>query len=218
MKPRVDIFAIDIEEDFYTVLEKIKKSGFSRIPIYKETIDDIKGILYIKDLLEHLSKPKSYKWQQTLRKADFTSESKKIDDLLREMQESKIHMSIVADEYGGTEGLITLEDILEEVVGDITDEFDRQKKDVKQTKDGSYIFEGKTPLIDVCKKIDIEIGTFESAKGDSDTLAGLILEINSNMPKEGDTIKLDGFEFKILKIEKNRIDKVKLKIKEKLEN
>lgn len=213
MKPRVDIFAINREEDYHSVLKKIKESGFSRIPIFEEDIDNIIGVLYIKDLLEFLSKPKSFRWQKTLRKPDFTSETKKIDDLLREMQTSKIHMSIVADEYGGTEGLITLEDILEEVVGDITDEFDRSKKDVKQTKDGSYIFEGKTPLIDICKTIDIEIGTFEDAKGESDTLAGLILEINSNMPKEGDTIILDNFEFKILKIDKYRIDKVKLKIK-----
>ena len=212
MKPRVDIFAISKEEDYHSVLSKIKESEFSRIPIYGENLDDIVGVLYIKNLLEHLTKPKTFKWQETLRKTDFTSETKKIDDLLREMQESKIHMSIVVDEYGGTEGLITLEDILEEVVGDINDEFDPSKFNLTQNKDGSYIFEGKTPLIDVCKQINIEIGTFEDAKGESDTLAGLILEINSIMPKEGNTIILDNFEFKILEIEKNRIDKIKLKI------
>lgn len=215
MKPRVDIFAIDKKENYHTVLNKIKESGYSRIPIFEDDIDKIVGILYIKDLLAYFSKPKTFKWQEILREPDFTSEAKKIDDLLREMQESKIHLTIVVDEYGGTEGLITLEDILEEVVGEITDEFDRSRRELKQTKDGSYIFEGKTPLIDVCKQLNIEIGTFEEAKRDSDTLAGLILEINSNMPKEGNTIFLDNFEFKILKIEKNRIDKIKFKIKSK---
>ncbi len=210
MKPRVDIFAISEEEDFPTVLKKIQESGFSRIPIYEENLDEIKGILYIKDLLTHLTKGESFKWQQILRKPDFTTEAKKIDDLLREMQESKLHMSIVVDEYGGTEGLITLEDILEEVVGEINDEFDQSKKDILQSKDGSYIFEGKMPLLDVCKAIGEEIGTFEDAKGESDTLAGLILEINGNMPKLDETIKFDNFEFKILEISKNRIDKIKL--------
>lgn len=218
MKPRVDIFAINKNENFHEVLKKIRKSGFSRIPIYEDNLDKIIGVLYIKDLLLHISEPKTFNWQNTLREVEFVSESKKIDDLLREMQNSKTHMSLVADEYGGTEGLITLEDILEEVVGDINDEYDLSKKDIKKNKDGSYIFEGKTPLIDLCKQTEIEIGTFEDTKGESDTLAGLILEINSNMPKEGDTIKLDNFEFKILKIDKNRIDKIKLKINQPIED
>lgn len=212
MKPRVDIFAIDIEENFEDVLLKIRESGYSRIPVYKENLDTIKGVLYIKDLLEYISKPKDFKWQEMLRNADYTSEAKKIDDLLREMQESKLHMSIVVDEYGGTEGLVTLEDIIEEVVGEINDEFDQSKEEYKKSKDGSYIFEGKTPLLDVCKQTGIEIGTFEEAKEDSDTLAGLVLEINGNMPKEGKTIIFDKYEFKILKISKRRIDKIKLKI------
>jgi len=213
MKPRVDIFAINKKETFDVVLNKIKESGYSRIPIFEENIDKIVGILYIKDLLAYLSEPKMFKWHSILREPDFTSEAKKIDDLLREMQESKLHMSIVVDEYGGTEGLITLEDILEEVVGEINDEFDQSKKDIKKDKDGSYVFEGKTPLIDVCKTTDIEIGTFEEAKGESDTLAGLVLEINGNMPTKGDTIFFDKYEFKILEISKNRIDIIKLKIK-----
>lgn len=212
MKPRVDIFAISIAEDFKTVLAKIQESGFSRIPVYNETLDEIKGVLYIKDLLKHLTKPKSFKWQKLLRKADFTVENKKIDDLLREMQKSKLHMSIVADEYGGTEGLITLEDILEEVVGDINDEFDTTTKDIQQKQDGSYIFEGKTPLLDVCKTMNVEMNTFEKAKGESDTLAGLILELTGIMPKLDETIKYSHFEFKILGISKNRIDNIKVKV------
>jgi CBS domain containing-hemolysin-like protein len=212
MKPRVDIFAISIEEEFHTVLGKIKESGFSRIPVFGEDIDDIKGVLYIKDLLTHLLEPNSFEWQQTLRIPDFTSEAKKIDDLLKEMQLSKQHMSIVADEYGGTEGLITLEDILEEVVGEINDEFDQSKKTISKNKDGSFSFDGKTPLIDVCKTTNVEIGTFEEAKGESDTLAGLVLEINENMPEEGRTIYFKNYEFKIIEISKNRIKKIDLKI------
>lgn len=213
MKPRVDIFAINKNENFKTVLKIIKESGFSRIPIYEENIDNIIGVLYIKDLLVHLSDSNSFEWQGILRDTDFISESKKIDDLLREMQESKLHISIVVDEYGGTEGLITLEDILEEVVGEINDEFDQSKNDFSKNKDGSFLFEGKTPLIDVCKTTNIEIGTFENAKGESDTLAGLVLEINSSMPEKGETIFFNNFEFKILEISKNRIDKINLKIK-----
>jgi putative hemolysin len=212
MKPRVDIFAISIEEEFHTVLGKIKESGFSRIPVFGEDIDDIKGVLYIKDLLTHLLEPNSFEWQQTLRIPDFTSEAKKIDDLLKEMQLSKQHMSIVADEYGGTEGLITLEDILEEVVGEINDEFDQSKKTISKNKDGSFSFDGKTPLIDVCKTTNVEIGTFEEAKGESDTLAGLVLEINENMPEEGRTIYFKNYEFNIIEISKNRIKKIDLKI------
>ena len=194
------------------MLNKIKQSGFSRIPVYDEDLDDIKGVLYIKDLLSQLSNPNTFKWQNTLRTPDFTTEAKKIDDLLREMQQSKQHMSIVVDEYGGTEGLITLEDILEEVVGEINDEFDQSKKDILKNKDGSYSFEGKTPLIDVCKTTNVEIGAFEEAKGESDTLAGLVLEINENMPEEGKTIFFNNYEFKIIEISKNRIEKINFKI------
>lgn len=212
MKPRVDIFTISIEEEFHAVLRKIQESGFSRIPVFGEDIDDVKGVLYIKDLLSHLSEPNSFKWQDTLRTPDFTSESKKIDDLLKEMQLSKQHMSIVVDEYGGTEGLITLEDILEEVVGEINDEFDQSKKATLRNVDGSFTFEGKTPLIDVCKTTNVDMDTFEEAKGESDTLAGLVLEINENMPEEGKTIYFNNYEFKIIEISKNRIKKINVKI------
>lgn len=212
MKPRVDVFAINIEEEFHDVLAKIKKSGFSRIPVYGEDIDDIKGVLYIKDLLSYLSEPNSFKWQKTLRTPDYTSETKKIDDLLKEMQLSKQHMSIVADEYGGMEGVITLEDILEEVVGEINDEFDQSKKIILKNVDGSFTFEGKTPLLDVCKTTNADIGTFEEAKGESDTLAGLVLEINENMPEEGKVIYFNNYEFKIIEISKNRIKKINVKL------
>ncbi|MGB1017877.1 MAG: transporter associated domain-containing protein, partial [Chitinophagales bacterium] len=168
----------------------------------------------IKDLLEFLGSNKSFKWQSTLREPSFTSESKKIDDLLREIQISKQHMYIVADEYGGTLGLLSLEDILEEVVGEINDEFDDDEEDVRRNKDGSFLFDGKTSIIDVCKTIGVESSRFEEEKGGSDTLAGLILENLGSMPEENDTIFIDEFEFKVLEIEKNRIKKIYLKINE----
>lgn len=214
MKPRVDIFSISSEENFETVLELIKESGYSRIPVYEESIDNIIGVLYIKDLLEFLGKDKKFNWQKILREPSFTSESKKIDDLLREIQISKQHMYIVADEYGGTLGLLTLEDILEEVVGEINDEFDEDEDDVRRNKDGSYLFDGKTSIMDVCKTIGVESSRFEEVKGGSDTLAGLILENLGSMPEENDTIFIDEFEFKVLEIEKNRIKKIYLKINE----
>ncbi len=214
MKPRVDIIAISAEESFENVLELIKESGYSRIPIFEENIDNIIGILYIKDLLEFLGSNKSFRWQSTLREPSFTSESKKIDDLLREIQISKQHMYIVADEYGGTLGLLSLEDILEEVVGEINDEFDDDEEDVRRNKDGSFLFDGKTSIIDVCKTIGVESSRFEEEKGGSDTLAGLILENLGSMPEENDTIFIDEFEFKVLEIEKNRIKKIYLKINE----
>lgn len=215
MKPRVDLFALEKNEDFEVVIEKIKENGYSRVPVYEENIDQIVGVLYIKDLLEYFSENKKFQWQDLLREANFTSEVKKIDDLLREMQESKLHMSIVADEYGGTLGLITLEDILEEVVGDINDEYDTEDKaEYKKNKDGTFIFDGKTSLHAMCKAIDTEIGTFEKEKGVSDTLAGLLLETLGKLPEEGDVLNVNQYEFEVLKVEKNRIKKVHLKIKE----
>lgn len=215
MKPRVDVSAINEEENFFTVLELIKESGYSRIPIFKENIDNVIGVLYIKDLLGHLTEPEDFEWQKLLRNACFTSESKKIDDLLREIQISKQHLYIVADEYGGTLGILTLEDILEEVVGEINDEFDDEgDSEVMRNNDGTFLFDGKTSISDMCKTIGVESSTFEEERGGSDTLAGLILETIGRMPEEGDTISIDEFEFKIIELEKNRIKKIFLKINE----
>lgn len=215
MKPRVDVFAISQEESFDEVLRLIQESGYSRIPVYDESIDSITGVLYIKDLLAFLGKSKSFKWQDLLREPSFTSESKKIDDLLREIQISKQHLYVVADEYGGTLGILTLEDILEEVVGEINDEYDGEDdSEVMVNKDGTFLFDGKTSISDMCKNIGVESSTFEETRGGSDTLAGLILETLGRMPEEGDTINLGEFEFKIVELEKNRIKKIFLKINE----
>lgn len=215
MKPRVDVFAINQDETFDEVLRLIQESGYSRIPVYKESIDNVIGVLYIKDLLEFLGKPKTFKWQDLLRKPSFTSESKKIDDLLREIQISKQHLYVVVDEYGGTLGILTLEDILEEVVGEINDEFDDYlDSEVMVNKDGTFLFDGKTSISDMCKTLSVESSTFEEIRGGSDTLAGLILENLGRMPEEGDTINLNEFEFKIVELEKNRIKKIFLKINE----
>lgn len=215
MKPRVDVFAIGHDESFDEVLKFIQESGYSRIPVFKENIDNVIGVLYIKDLLAFLGKPKTFKWQELLREPSFTSESKKIDDLLREIQISKQHLYLVADEYGGTLGIITLEDILEEVVGEINDEFDGEDdSEVMVNKDGSFLFDGKTSISDMCKTIGVESSTFDEIRGGSDTLAGLVLENLGRMPEEGDTINLNEFELKIVALEKNRIKKIFLKINE----
>jgi putative hemolysin len=213
MKPRVDVFAINENEAFNQVIELIKESGYSRIPIFRDTLDNVVGVLYIKDLLEFLNEKPNFNWQTLVRPASFTSEGKKIDDLLREIQVSKQHLYIVADEYGGTLGILTLEDILEEVVGEINDEYDDEEDaEVQKNNDGTYIFDGKTSLLDMCKLVGIESGTFEDDKGGSDTLAGLILENLGRMPIEGDTINIYHFEFTILEVEKNRIRKIFMKI------
>lgn len=215
MKPRVDVFAINEEESFDEVLRLIQESGYSRIPIFKESIDQVIGVLYIKDLLAFLGKEKNFKWQELIREPSFTSESKKIDDLMREIQVSKQHLYIVADEYGGTLGILTLEDILEEVVGEINDEFDYEDdSEVMVNKDGSFLFDGKTSISDMCRTIGAESYTFDEEKGGADTLAGLVLEILGRMPEEGDTISLNKYDFKIVALEKNRIKKIFLKINE----
>jgi len=215
MKPRVDVFAINQDETFEAVLELIRESGYSRMPVFKDNIDNVVGVLYIKDLLAHLSEAKDFKWQELLREPSFTSESKKIDDLLREIQISKQHLYVVADEYGGTLGILTLEDILEEVIGEINDEYDDESdSDVLVNNDGTFLFDGKTSIMDMCKTIGVESSTFEENRGGSDTLAGLILETLGRMPEEGDTINLDEFEFQIVELEKNRIKKIFLKINE----
>lgn len=215
MKPRVDVFAISQDETFESVLDLIRESGYSRIPIFKENIDTVVGVLYIKDLLAFLSESKDFEWQKLVREASFTSESKKIDDLLREIQISKQHLYIVADEYGGTLGILTLEDILEEVIGEINDEFDEEDdSDVLVNNDGTFLFDGKTSISDMCKTIGVESSTFEDERGGSDTLAGLILETLGRMPEEGDIINIEAFEFQIIELEKNRIKKIFLKINE----
>ncbi len=209
MKPRVDVIAFEITTPFNVLLEKIKEHNYSRIPIYAETFDNVKGILYIKDLLPHYHK-KNFHWQSLLRPPYFVPESKKINDLLQDFQAKKNHMAIVIDEYGGTSGIVTLEDILEEIVGEISDEFDEQELFYKKIDDFNYVFEGKTLLNDFFKILKLDDDIFDDAKGDADTLAGLILELAGEIPKAGKTLKFKNFVFKVISSDIRRIKQIKV--------
>jgi len=211
MCPRMDIFAIASDEEFTEVTEKIIKKGHSRIPVYKENIDTIIGILYTKDLIPHLNK-KTFQWKKIIREAFFVPENKKLDDLLREFQEMKNHMAIVVDEYGGTSGLITLEDIIEEIVGDISDEFDQNDLSYSKLDDFNYVFEGKTTLKDFYKVLQIEESIFEENKFEAETLAGFILEITGKFPKKNDKVSFKNYTFTIEAIDKKRIKQVKVNL------
>ena len=211
MKARMDIFAINIDIKFTRVLPEIISSGYSRIPVYIESLDNIKGILYIKDLLPHMHKPNTFMWQSLIRSPYFIPETKKIDDLLEEFQTKKIHMAIVLDEYGGTYGLITLEDILEEIVGEITDEYDEEETTYKKLGKNVFLFEGKTQLNDFYKITGSEINVFDKVKGEADTLAGLILEIKGEIPMKDDVIRYSNFVFNITSVDNRRIKEVKVR-------
>ena len=210
MKPRIDIFALSDDENYEFVLDKILKNGYSRNPVYHENIDNIIGVLYAKDLLAHLNK-KTFKWQKLLRDPLFVPENKKLDDLLAEFQEKKNHLAIVVDEYGGTSGLVTLEDVIEEIVGDINDEFDDDDLSYSKIDDHNYIFEGKTTIKDFCKVLDDEDeALFEEEKGESETLAGFLLEISGKFPKRGEKINFKKYTFTIEALDNKRIKQVKI--------
>ncbi len=213
MKSRVDIIAADINSNFKELLKLINDSGYSRIPVYEETFDKIKGILYVKDLLPHVNKPKSFKWQSLIRSSYFVPESKKINDLLKEFQTNRIHMALVVDEYGGTSGIVTLEDILEEIVGEIIDEYDEEKLSYEKIDQSNFIFEGKTLLNDFYKITEVDDSVFDKIKGEADTLAGLILELREEFPKKDDKLAYKNFVFEILAVDKRRIKKVKVNIR-----
>ncbi len=210
MKSRMDITALDIEMDFHDLMDKVNKSGFSRIPAYSETIDRLEGILYIKDLLPYLDKDETFAWQELLRPGFFVPETKKIDVLLKDFQEKRVHMAIVVDEYGGTSGLITLEDIIEEIVGEINDEFDEEDLAYDQIDENTYLFEGKITLNDFCKVVDENQTVFEEVKGESESLGGLLLEINTKMPSSGERIYYDKFVFTVVAVDNKRIKKVRV--------
>ena len=212
MKPRMDIISIDITFDFTKVFQIINNSGYSRIPVFSESIDNIKGILYIKDLLPHLKKNKTFRWQSLIRPPFFIPESKKIDDLLKEFQTKKIHMAIVVDEYGGASGIITMEDILEEIVGEINDEFDNIEKNYKQLSKNKFLFEGKTTIIDFCKKFEIDDNYFDKIKGEADSLAGMILEIKGDLPDKKECFVYKNFSFNINDVDDRRIKQIQVTI------
>ena len=217
MTSRQDIVGLDIKSNYTEVLNCIVENNYSRIPVYQENGDNIRGILYIKDLLPHLTKPASFRWQSLMRPPYFVPETKKIDDLMREFQENKIHIAIVVDEFGGTSGLITLEDILEEIVGEINDEYDEENKLYSKLNYNTYIFEGKTLLTDFCKTLNINDEEFADVEGDADTLAGLLLEIKGDFLSIHEKIDFKNYTFEIVGIEERRISRIKVTIHEKKE-
>ena len=215
MTSRQDIVNLDILSSFSDVLKCVVENNYSRIPVYQDNTDNIRGILYIKDLLPHLSKPAGFRWQSLIRPPYFVPETKKIDDLLREFQENKVHIAIVVDEYGGTSGLVTLEDILEEIVGEINDEYDEEEKVYSKLNYNTYLFEGKVLLTDFCKILNIDDSEFEEIEGDADSLAGLLLELKGDFPSAHEKIDYKNFTFEILSIEERRISRVKVTIHSK---
>jgi CBS domain containing-hemolysin-like protein len=209
---RMDVTAVDISVDFDTLYNIVVESGYSRLPVYEDDLDHIKGILYVKDLLPYIRGSKDFDWQELIHEAYFVPEHKKINALLDEMKKKKIHMAIVVDEYGGTIGIVTLEDILEEIVGEIFDESDIESDErflVKQ-KDNSYSFKGKTPLIDFCRIMQIDHDLFESKKGDTETLAGLLLELKGEFLQKGEELKLCGLTFKVESVDDRKIRIIKV--------
>lgn len=214
MTSRQDIVDIDINSSFQDVLNCIVENNYSRIPVYQDNDDNIRGVLYIKDLLPHLSKPVSFRWQSLIRPSYFVPETKKIDDLLREFQDNKVHIAIVVDEFGGTSGLVTLEDILEEIVGEINDEYDEDDKTYAKLNYNTYLFEGKTLLSDFCKILQVDDDEFADDEGDADTLAGLLLELKGDFLTMHEKIDYKHYSFEVMALEGRRISRVKVTIHE----
>jgi gliding motility-associated protein GldE len=213
MQPRLNITAVDIELDFHELMDKINKSGYSRIPVYQDSLDSVEGILYVKDLLPHLHRDEHFSWQKLLRKAYFIPESKRLDDLMQEFQNRRVHMAVVVDEYGGTSGLITLEDIIEEIFGDINDEYDdADEVNFTQVDDKTYIFEGKVLINDFCRILSLDSNYFEEVRGGSESLGGLLLELFSRLPLTGEQATHREVAFKVQSADKKRIKKVRIQL------
>jgi len=210
MTSRQDVVDLDFRSSFSEVLQCVVDNNYSRIPVYQDNSDNVRGILYIKDLLPHLTKGNNFRWQSLIRPPYFVPETKKIDDLLREFQENKVHIAIVVDEFGGTSGIVTLEDILEEIVGEINDEYDEDEKFYTRINSNTYVFEGKTLLSDFYKVMQLSDDVFEEVEGDADTLAGLLLEIKGDFPQLHEKIDSLNFTFEVLELEERRIAKVKV--------
>lgn len=210
MSSRVDVVAVDFRVDYHELLRVVRESGYSRIPVYENDFDNVTGILYVKDLLGHLNEGREFEWQQLIRTdVYYVPEAKKINDLLKEFQQEHLHLAIVVDEYGGSSGIVTLEDIMEEVIGEIKDEFDDEVEVVfKKIDDYNYLFEGKTLLNDVCRIVGIDTNTFDAIKGEADSMAGLILEITGHLPKADAEISYNQFRFKIVSVSRRRIEQI----------
>jgi len=210
MISRQDIVDLNLKASFPEVLKCIIDNNYSRIPVYQGNIDNVKGILYIKDLLPYLDKPSNFHWQSLVRPSFFVPETKKIDELLREFQQNKVHIAIVVDEFGGTSGIVTLEDIIEEIVGEINDEYDEDEKSYIRLNQTTYIFEGKTPLSDFSRILNIDEGIFSDIEGEADTLAGLILEIKGDFPSLHEKIDYKDYSFEVLEMDERRIAKIRV--------
>ena len=213
MRPRVDVVDVDYRSDFAEVLEIVCESEYSRLPVYDDSIDDVKGILYVKDFFRHTDKGKDFNWRTLIREAYFVPENKKVDDLLKEFQQKHTHMAIVVDEFGGTSGIVTMEDIIEVIVGDICDEHDEEEIQINALEDGSFVLDGKLLLTDFYRLDRVKKDDFDDLEGDVDTLAGLILEIMGYIPSIGEVIEYNNYIFEILSADGRRIKEVKMKFK-----
>jgi putative hemolysin len=213
MRTRLDVYGVDYSLSFDKLKKHVEELHYSRLPVYKGSLDNIAGILYTKDLLPYLNESDSFNWHNILRPPYFVHEHKFIEDLLKEFQKRRVHFAVVVDEFGGTSGIVTLEDILEEIIGDIRDEFDEEETGNRKIDDATFVFEGRTMIHDACKMMNLPADTFDKVKGDSDSLAGLILELEGDIPKENSVVTIGDFEFTILEVDHSRIRKVKVAIK-----
>lgn len=211
MQTRLDVSGVDFHWDFEKVKTQVLDTGFSRLPVYSDSLDEIKGIIHTKDLLVHID-TENFEWHTVIRPAYFVHEAKLIEDLLKEFQQKRSHMAIVVDEFGGTSGIVTLEDIMEEIIGEIKDEFDEDGLFVKKIDENNFIFEGKTLINDMCKITSIPVETFEDARGESDSIAGLVLEISGKFPQQNEVVSFKNYDFTIIQLEKMRIQRIKLTI------
>lgn len=212
MRTRLDVNGIEYDATFQALKRKVEELHYSRLPVYRKSLDDIVGIVHTKDLLLHLNEPDNFDWHIVVRPPFFVHEQKHIEDLLKEFQTRHIHFAVVVDEFGGTSGIVTLEDILEEIIGDIRDEFDEEETGIKKIDDNTYIFEGRTMIHDACKVMNLQEDTFDQVKGDSDSMAGLMLELVGEIPKVNDTATIGDFDFVALEVDRNRIRKIKVTI------
>lgn len=212
MRTRLDVNGIEYDATFLALKRKVEELHYSRLPVYRKSLDDIVGIVHTKDLLPHLNEPDNFDWHIVVRPPFFVHEQKHIEDLLKEFQTRHIHFAVVVDEFGGTSGIVTLEDILEEIIGDIRDEFDEEETGIKKIDEHTYIFEGRTMIHDACKMMNLQEDTFDAVKGDSDSMAGLMLELVGEIPKVNDTASVGDFDFEALEVDRNRIRKIKVTI------
>ncbi len=217
MKTRVDVHGVDYDTPFNELIDIVKELNYSRLPVYKEDLDNVSGMIHTKDLLAYLNQSDNFDWHTLMRQPYFVHEQKFIEDLLKEFQSKRIHFSVVVDEFGGTSGIVTLEDILEEIIGEIKDEFDDEESSYKKLDENNYLFEGRTMINDACKIMDLQSDIFDSIKGESDSLAGLVLELAGEIPQPSQVVNFGDFEITVLEVEKNRIQKVKLTIKPQAE-